>query len=130
LMARCRRVYAHAHDYHINSISNNRLFLFFYGCLELLFAFGFSRCCSSKVSVIVWFLGSLLYYDKLQYFVYTCTLFSLSLLTMEIHHYYLESTDFLLRKSDVVIKEQQQLCCLFYCCVLVAHLVCKVLFSL
>ncbi|KAI8007964.1 Serine/threonine protein phosphatase 2A 55 kDa regulatory subunit B alpha isoform [Camellia lanceoleosa] len=24
LMARCRRVYAHAHDYHINSISNNR----------------------------------------------------------------------------------------------------------
>lgn len=23
-MARCRRVYAHAHDYHINSISNNR----------------------------------------------------------------------------------------------------------
>ncbi|CAL5327859.1 unnamed protein product [Camellia sinensis] len=25
LVARCRRVYAHAHDYHINSISNNRL---------------------------------------------------------------------------------------------------------
>ncbi|KAJ0008350.1 hypothetical protein Pint_28807 [Pistacia integerrima] len=25
LMARCRRVYAHAHDYHINSISNNSL---------------------------------------------------------------------------------------------------------
>ncbi|WJX84258.1 cyclopropane-fatty-acyl-phospholipid synthase [Trifolium repens] len=24
LVARCRRVYAHAHDYHINSISNNR----------------------------------------------------------------------------------------------------------
>lgn len=24
LSARCRRVYAHAHDYHINSISNNR----------------------------------------------------------------------------------------------------------
>ena len=24
-VARCRRVYAHAHDYHINSISNNRL---------------------------------------------------------------------------------------------------------
>ncbi|KAK6148702.1 hypothetical protein DH2020_016227 [Rehmannia glutinosa] len=24
LLARCRRVYAHAHDYHINSISNNR----------------------------------------------------------------------------------------------------------
>ncbi|GJW17268.1 serine/threonine protein phosphatase 2A 55 kDa regulatory subunit B alpha isoform-like protein isoform X1 [Tanacetum coccineum] len=23
LVARCRRVYAHAHDYHINSISNN-----------------------------------------------------------------------------------------------------------
>jgi hypothetical protein len=27
LAARCRRVYAHAHDYHINSISNNRLVL-------------------------------------------------------------------------------------------------------
>ena len=26
-VARCRRVYAHAHDYHINSISNNRLAL-------------------------------------------------------------------------------------------------------
>ncbi|KAE9584672.1 putative transcription factor WD40-like family [Lupinus albus] len=26
LMARCRRVYAHAHDYHINSISNNSKF--------------------------------------------------------------------------------------------------------
>ncbi|MBA0623090.1 hypothetical protein Godav_008580 [Gossypium davidsonii] len=25
LVARCRRVYAHAHDYHINSVSNNRL---------------------------------------------------------------------------------------------------------
>ncbi|KAG4148788.1 hypothetical protein ERO13_D05G305700v2 [Gossypium hirsutum] len=24
LVARCRRVYDHAHDYHINSISNNR----------------------------------------------------------------------------------------------------------
>ncbi|KAK9108268.1 hypothetical protein Syun_024279 [Stephania yunnanensis] len=24
LVARCRRIYAHAHDYHINSISNNR----------------------------------------------------------------------------------------------------------
>nr|KJB73687.1 hypothetical protein B456_011G243600 [Gossypium raimondii] len=24
LVARCRRVYRHAHDYHINSISNNR----------------------------------------------------------------------------------------------------------
>lgn len=24
LLARCRRTYAHAHDYHINSISNNR----------------------------------------------------------------------------------------------------------
>ncbi|TYH80476.1 uncharacterized protein [Gossypium hirsutum] len=24
LVARCRRVYGHAHDYHINSISNNR----------------------------------------------------------------------------------------------------------
>ncbi|RVX17084.1 Serine/threonine protein phosphatase 2A 55 kDa regulatory subunit B beta isoform [Vitis vinifera] len=28
LVARCRRVYAHAHDYHINSISNNRAQLF------------------------------------------------------------------------------------------------------
>ncbi|TYI84191.1 hypothetical protein E1A91_D05G347300v1 [Gossypium mustelinum] len=25
LVARCRRVYDHAHDYHINSISNNRI---------------------------------------------------------------------------------------------------------
>ncbi|MFQ6642476.1 hypothetical protein Gotur_018509, partial [Gossypium turneri] len=24
LVARCRQVYGHAHDYHINSISNNR----------------------------------------------------------------------------------------------------------
>ncbi|KAI7735764.1 hypothetical protein M8C21_000526, partial [Ambrosia artemisiifolia] len=31
LVARCRRVYAHAHDYHINSISNNRFgYLFFF----------------------------------------------------------------------------------------------------
>ncbi|KAK2438084.1 serine/threonine protein phosphatase 2A 55 kDa regulatory subunit B beta isoform [Trifolium repens] len=29
LVARCRRVYAHAHDYHINSISNNRVNLAF-----------------------------------------------------------------------------------------------------
>lgn len=28
LVARCRRVYAHAHDYHINSISNNRFDVF------------------------------------------------------------------------------------------------------
>lgn len=28
LVARCRRVYAHAHDYHINSISNNRFGVF------------------------------------------------------------------------------------------------------
>ncbi|CAN7126438.1 unnamed protein product, partial [Brassica rapa subsp. narinosa] len=32
-VARCRRVYSHAHDYHINSISNNRyilpLYMFF-----------------------------------------------------------------------------------------------------
>ncbi|XP_058781095.1 serine/threonine protein phosphatase 2A 55 kDa regulatory subunit B alpha isoform-like [Vicia villosa] len=27
LVARCRRVYAHAHDYHINSISNNSFYL-------------------------------------------------------------------------------------------------------
>ncbi|PPD92263.1 hypothetical protein GOBAR_DD10807 [Gossypium barbadense] len=29
LVARCRRVYAHAHDYHINSVSNNRYSSFF-----------------------------------------------------------------------------------------------------
>jgi hypothetical protein len=28
LVPRCRRVYSHAHDYHINSISNNRLATF------------------------------------------------------------------------------------------------------
>ncbi|TYI78075.1 hypothetical protein E1A91_D06G185900v1 [Gossypium mustelinum] len=27
LVARCRRVYGHAHDYHINSISNNSIIM-------------------------------------------------------------------------------------------------------
>ena len=55
-VARCRRVFAHAHDYHINSISNNRsvisdvefyLFtgipfaLFLYASLPVFLMFGF-----------------------------------------------------------------------------------------
>jgi hypothetical protein len=36
-VARCRRVYAHAHDYHINSISNNRSVASY---VEFLFSMG------------------------------------------------------------------------------------------
>ena len=42
-VARCRRVYAHAHDYHINSISNNRsviLYIEFF----LLYGIPFALC--------------------------------------------------------------------------------------
>ncbi|CAL5378922.1 unnamed protein product [Camellia sinensis] len=51
LMARCRRVYAHAHDYHINSISNNRWFLawkceyFLFVCGGQCFFYNMLLCC-------------------------------------------------------------------------------------
>ena len=39
LVPRCRRIYAHAHDYHINSISNNRWIHLFHRCITLIFTY-------------------------------------------------------------------------------------------
>jgi hypothetical protein len=39
LVPRCRRIYAHAHDYHINSISNNRCIHLFHRCTTLIFTY-------------------------------------------------------------------------------------------
>lgn len=50
LTARCRRVYAHAHDYHINSISNNRCIFFNEFVPLLLSLLCFSLTYSSRVS--------------------------------------------------------------------------------
>lgn len=76
LMARCRRVYAHAHDYHINSISNNRcvsylMSLYLYFVLFMFFPYLF---------IAFLFLNCMF---RLTLCLYTCFMLHLLTLLME-----------------------------------------------